>query len=422
MTDNIAAREQAVLQPSAALAMQQSGKAATAAGAPASGRNLPVGYLRAFVTLLVLWHHSTLAYVATGLAKTAFNKPPFIWGAFPIEDPHSFAPFGIIAGYNDVFFMSLMFFVSGLFVTDSLKRKGATGFMRDRIVRLGIPFAVCAAILAPLAYMPAYLSRGGTVSTFIPAWLSLPQWFSGPAWFLWVLLAYGAVAAGLWAVAPRAFPALGRICGAAGQRPIVFYAGLAGVSALAYFVMIHAFDSSSWFNWGPFTIQKGRVIHYAVYFFAGIGVGAAGLEQGLLAAGGRLARRWPVWLGASVLAFAAIGAFLVAAILAKGQPRLLWDGFGAPLFALACAASCFAVTGIFLRFATKRTAVWDSLANNAYGMYLTHYVFAAWVQYALLSLALPGLVKGLMVFTSVVALSWGVTMLLRRAPLARHVL
>jgi hypothetical protein len=31
-------------------------------------------------------------------------------------------------GFNDVFFMSLMFFVSGLFVSDSIQRKGVGRF------------------------------------------------------------------------------------------------------------------------------------------------------------------------------------------------------------------------------------------------------------------------------------------------------
>ncbi len=55
--------------------------------------------------------------------------------------------------------MSLMFFVSGLFVQASLARKGSLRFLAERIVRLGIPFIVAAGLLAPLAYYPAYLQR-----------------------------------------------------------------------------------------------------------------------------------------------------------------------------------------------------------------------------------------------------------------------
>ena len=94
--------------------------------------------------MLVVAHHALIAYMG-GLPKTvSFTKPPYAWGAFPVQDPHTFSPFGLIVGVNDIFFMSLMFFISGLFVWDGLKRKGAGGFLRDRIVRLGVPFAIAA--------------------------------------------------------------------------------------------------------------------------------------------------------------------------------------------------------------------------------------------------------------------------------------
>ena len=36
--------------------------------------------------------------------------------------------------------MTLMFFISGLFVWGSLQQKGAERFLRDRLLRLGVPF------------------------------------------------------------------------------------------------------------------------------------------------------------------------------------------------------------------------------------------------------------------------------------------
>ena len=45
----------------------------------------------------------------------------------------------------------------GLFVSDSIQRKGVGRFPRDRLLRLGLPLVVAAAIVAPLAYYPTYL-------------------------------------------------------------------------------------------------------------------------------------------------------------------------------------------------------------------------------------------------------------------------
>jgi surface polysaccharide O-acyltransferase-like enzyme len=55
-------------------------------------------------------------------------------------------------------------------------------------------------------------------------------------------------------------------------------------------------------------------------------------------------------------------------------------------------------------------------------MYLIHYVFVIWIQFALLPSGLPGLSKGLLVFASVLALSWATTAALRRIPVVRRVL
>ena len=59
-----------------------------------------------------------------------------------------------------------------------------------------------------------------------------------------------------------------------------------------------------------------------------------------------------------------------------------------------------------MRFATRRRRGLDSLSANAYGMYLVHYPFVVWMQYALLDVPLPAIVKAALVFAVAVALSW----------------
>jgi surface polysaccharide O-acyltransferase-like enzyme len=75
-----------------------------------------------------------------------------------------------------------------------------------------------------------------------------------------------------------------------------------------------------------------------------------------------------------------------------------------------------------VRFMSKRRKVWDSLNTNAYGMYLIHYVFVSWLQYALLKSTLPGMAKGSVVFLGTLALSWSVTAALRRIPALARIL
>ncbi len=68
-------------------------------------------------------------------------------------------------------------------------------------------------------------------------------------------------------------------------------------------------------------------------------------------------------------------------------------------YVLACFASCFFVFAAAIRFGGERfggakARLLDSLKANAFGMYLVHYVFIVWLQFALLGLELPGSRQG----------------------------
>jgi hypothetical protein len=89
----------------------------------ASARIAALDRARTFVTLLVLLHHSVLNYT---------------W--FGHGDPKRWLGFDLVVLFNDSFFMAFMFFISGLFVRDSLVRKGSAQFLRDR-ARSSLPDA-----------------------------------------------------------------------------------------------------------------------------------------------------------------------------------------------------------------------------------------------------------------------------------------
>jgi hypothetical protein len=392
--------------------------AAEPASLSSSGDNLPVGYLRAFITALVVAHHAVIAYnpFIPKASPGPLNGPSQWWRAFPVIDSQRWAGFSLFNSFNDIFFMALMFFLSGLFVHASLGRKGSGAFLRGRALRLGLPFVVAAGVVAPLAYYPAYLQGGGEgLAGFWRQWRSLDGWPAGPAWFVWVLLAFGAAAAGLFQLFPRWTEALGRAASCARSHPTAFFALLVGVSAVAYVPMALLFTPFAWASFGPFTFQTSRLLFYFVYFLAGVGVGAWGLERGLLAADGRLARRWGLWSTACLTVFVLTMIVVVAAISQGGRSRGLEIG-GDLAFVVCCAVSGFCFLALFARFATKRSRVLDSLRDNAYGIYLVHYAFVSWLQLALVAAPLPGLVKGTIVCLGALASSWALVAALRRIP------
>jgi glucans biosynthesis protein C len=311
--------------------------------------------------------------------------------------------------------MSLMFFLSGVLVWSSLSRRGSWDYMAHRFLRLGLPFALVVFLLMPVAYYPVYLvtATDPSVAAFWQSYLALPFWPSGPPWFLWQLLVLNIVAAGVHRLAPGWKTLLGKMA-SLGAHPIRYFAALVTASALAYVPLAIAFTPWQWLQLGPFGLQLSRPLHYAVYFFAGLGIGIYGMESGLLASDGLLARRWAKWLAAALAAF----------LLWIAPTALVFDlRDAAPLglqisadlgFVLSCASSFLFVIAVFVHFASIRSRVLDSLSRNAYGIYLVHYVFVVWLQYALLNAPLFAFAKAAIVFGGTLVLSWATSAALRR--------
>ncbi|HMK29314.1 MAG TPA: acyltransferase family protein [Terriglobales bacterium] len=151
------------------------------------------------------------------------------------------------------------------------------------------------------------------------------------------------------------------------------------------------------------------------------GVGAYGLDRGLLAPDGKLVRRWLMWTIAALIFFGVATLGAITAMTAKSSPNL-WLAIACFGFTLSCAASSFAFLALFVRFARTPRRIFDSLRDNAYGMYLIHYACVSWLQYAVLKAHWTAPTKGLIVFLSTVGLSWTVTVVLRRIPAIARVI
>ncbi len=371
---------------------------------------------RTFVTLSVLLHHSVLNY-------TYFGQ----------SDPMRWLGFDLVVLFNDSYFMAFMFFISGLFVRDSLMRKGSTIFLRDRAWRLGVPYLVSVFVLIPIAYYPTFLRYhlpGTTDFNFLHFWwrtLTIGPWPSGPAWFLWVLLAFNALAAVIWAVAPRVIETLGRQILAARNRPMLAFVVFLIVSVAAYLPMHLAFGDDTWLELGrfPLPIQTSRILLYAAYFFAGVGVGAVDLRAGLLAENGALASRWRVWLASALVFYVAILVLVYAHhnwVVNFESPPLLWRASYGLAFATYSAAMAFLVSALFLCFAESGWRLLDALRPSAYGVYLVHYIFIIWLQYAVHDYSFPAVVKFAIVFAGTLSMSWGLTVMLRKIPLVARMI
>jgi hypothetical protein len=381
----------------------------------AKARNAALDRSRTFITMLVLIHHSVIAYTYFGHT-----------------DPQSFLGFDGVVVFNDSFFMAAMFFLSGLFVWPSLQRKGTGWFLTDRCWRLGLPFVVCALFLMPLAYYAIDLRLHGT--GFAEFWwktVTVGPWNSGPAWFVWVLLALDVIAVVAYRLIPNLVAAIGRLSLASHARPGLFFWALLIASVIVYLPAVLYFGASRWFAAGPVAVQASRILLYLLYFFAGIGIGAVPFDKGLLAGDGAMARRWPVWLAATIASYAC----LVALIYVKhsvlpdvNHQPLWWEIAYALAFVAFSASQTFNVLALFLRFSNDGSSIFDPLRDSAYGIYLIHYVPVLWLQYLLFNISfgpvlqISAIVKAVIVFILTLASSWAATAALRRIPGAGHVL
>ena len=377
----------------------------------AYGRIGSLDRARTFITLLVVLHHSVVNYTYFGTG-----------------DRMHWLGFDLIVLFNDSFFMACMFLISGLFVCRSLTRRGAANFVANRAWRLGIPFLVSIFVLMPIAYYPTFLRYhlpDTTDFNFLHFWghiFTVGPWPSGPAWFLWVLLAFDAIAALVWRLAPNAIPTLGGAIHALRYRPGAAFVAFLIFSVVVYLPMRLYFGDAAWYEPGggyPLPIQTSRILLYSGYFLVGVGIGATDLRSGIFAENGELAARWAVWLGVALVFYAAILLLVYAHhnwVADFNKPPLSWRIAYGLAFALFSGAMAFAEPGVFLRFTKTTLRPLDAMRQNAYGIFLTHYIFIIWLQYAVYEPALPAFVKFAIVFAGTLAGSWATTVLLRKIP------
>ena len=284
--------------------------------AAASQSSIALKNMRGVVILIVLGFHSALAYLAfLGPNAFPFDRAPYEWRAFPIVDSHRWLGFDVLCAWQDVYLMALMFFLSALFTWPSLSRKGTRKFVIDRLLRLGVPFIFALAVIVPIAIYPVYRVSAAdpSLSAYLHHYLALPFWPNGPMWFLWQLLALTIGAAMVHRFAPRSIEFLGRLSASANIRPGRYLVALIVVSAIAYVPLALAVTPFAWSERGPFALQLSRPLLDAVFYFAGLGLGAYGIERGLLAAKGMLAQHWT------------FGSHLRWASSSSGWVRHLWS-------------------------------------------------------------------------------------------------
>lgn len=181
--------------------------------------NLRVG----LITLVVL-HHTLITYGAEGSWYYS-QKTTHIDAAISMI---------VLATINQSFFMGFFFFLSAYFIPGSYHKKGAARFVRDRLVRLGIPLLFYSFIFSPvLIYLVYYFGEGNHIS-FLQFLGGFHDWIDfGVLWFVAALLLFTLVYV-LWRLVNRKFQP--KLISAPSVRMIFGFA--AGVGLVSFLVRI----------------------------------------------------------------------------------------------------------------------------------------------------------------------------------------
>jgi surface polysaccharide O-acyltransferase-like enzyme len=145
----------------------------------------------------------------------------------------------------------------------------------------------------------------------------------------------------------------------------------------------------------------------------------------LLAEGGELSKRWPLWLAVAAVFYGSILGLVYVHhnwVLNFNAPPEWWNVSYSLSFAIFSGAMAFTLPAIFLRLARASWRLLDAMRPVAYGIYLLHYIFVIWLQYAVYDLPLHAGAKFAIVFAGTLSMSWALTCALRRIPLVARII
>jgi glucan biosynthesis protein C len=375
-----------------------------------AGRLFFVDNIRVFLTILVILHHLMITYAGTG--SWTYNEHR--------EDVVTNALGGWFCATNQSYFMGLFLLISAYFVPGSYDRKGAGRFLKDRLVRLGIPLALYSWVIHPLFVWEFFYRDTG-----LSFWRYFPsQYFRttalighGPLWFVEVLLIFS-LAYVLWRLTTRSRPAQ-----PAEEAPfpsngaIALFALLLGIAG---FVVRILFPMDGYI-FGPLNLQFGFFAQYIALFVLGL---IAYRRNWLADLPDKTGRFWLRTAGALILLWAPM--MVVNGAIDGDQSFKGGANWQASLYAMwesfLCLSMCIGLIYAFRRHLNQTGKISSFFVAGAYTAYIIHAPLITYLASALQDVMLYPLLKFALVAPVAVLLCFGLGGLIRKIPYADRVL
>ncbi len=225
-------------------------------GAPVIGKEADRLYfidnLRIYMTISVVLHHVLVIYgVKGGWYYSEYTG-----------DALSQAFFTILASYVRAFVIGFFFFIAAFFTPAAYDRKGTLGFMKDRLIKLGIPLVVYSYLIGPTI---TYLVKFNTLSAEY-SFLENIYYFKNVApaalWFAEVLIIFSFLYA-LWRSLTKTPAPDSQGGGFPSNAMIMFFAITVGL--ITFLVRIHYPATYKVFH-----LRPGNYPQYIALFILGI--------------------------------------------------------------------------------------------------------------------------------------------------------
>ncbi|MCI5056201.1 MAG: acyltransferase [Flavobacteriales bacterium] len=380
-----------------------------------------INYLRTAITILVVFHHSNLAYTTFAY----FNNEVYINSTHPIIDSKRWLGLDILVNFNDIYFMSLMFSIGGLFLIKSINRKGQKQFIFDRIKRLFIPFLFLGTLFMLVAYLPSYnISNGNwNLQTYIVDFFTTQNWPVGPPWFIWLLFAFNMLFAITYKPLSNLYLKVGSNINKYGKQPYIIILGFLIVTSLLYIPISYKLGANAWTGFGPFDFQLNRIFLYAGFFWIGVFMGSVDFNNSFLSYKSELVKLWKIYWIIALAIFiilTLIPPYLTNLVIRHGVDEFYTWIIYYFIYTLSICFTSLAMTTSFKTSIKSENLVWNRLTENAYMIYLCHYPIVVWTQYFLLDFELHSSIKATITFVAGISLSWILSTQLRKIKVIRR--
>lgn len=365
--------------------------------------------IKIFLTMLVIIHHVGQPYGPGGFWRYISSLG------------ESTEHLGRFFGLNAAYFMGFFFLISGYFTVKSYDKNEGKGFLKNRLIKLGIPLLFVFLIMMPLVCYSFYMvSSGNTPMSFFqyyikiwfgaggePAgyikWDVFPEMNFGHAWYIEHLLVYTVV----YFIIRKIFK---KKTIKQESKPFTIWKILllmvivAGATAI---IMIW-YDIDYWTGLlGFFQVELAHWPQYLILFVTGI---IAYRKNWIFTL---KARTGYILLGISIV-FAAVS--FIPAVRMPGMVRHV-------CYAIFCVCIIFGIITLFREKFNKTNPFLSALSKSSYAAYLIHFPIAIALQYALDKVSIGG-VWGKFITVSILSIvvSYGISYLLTKVKFIKKVL